>query len=232
MGRGGRRKDRDGPERRCIVTGESRPAPGLIRFALGPDGAVVPDVAGRLPGRGVWLGAERALAETAVKKRLFNRAFRREVSVPEGLPDLLERMLAQRLIETVSLARKAGAAVTGFEKVRERVRGGRAAVILAASDGAEDGKTKIAAQADGLPIIGLLTAAELGLAFGRDFAIHAALDAGGLADRALTEADRLTGFRASDKPQPAEMRDATASGRRHQDKYDEAGPIGGPGQDD
>lgn len=229
MTRGGLKAEREGPERRCIATGESAPAAGLVRFVLGPDGSVVPDVEGRLPGRGVWLTADRERVAFALKKRLFNRAFRREVAVPDGLPDLLEGLLARRLGGIVSLARKAGQAVTGFEKVRERLRAGKAAVLVAASDGAADGRAKLVALAPGVPLLDVLDATELGLAFGRDFAIHAALDAGGLADRALAEAARLAGFRKAGQIAPGPP---ARGARGHQDTDDGARSEGGPGQDD
>ncbi|MEM6677364.1 MAG: RNA-binding protein [Pseudomonadota bacterium] len=196
VARGGRAKDRDAPERRCIASGASGPTARLIRFVLSPEGTAVPDLAGKLPGRGAWLTAERAAAERAVKKRLFSRAFRQPVVAAEGLPDLLETLLARRLVDTVALARKAGQAVTGFEKVRERLRRGPA-LMLTAREAAADGRRKLRRIAPDAPEIALLTQAELGLAFGREFAIHAALDAGGIADRALHEADRLRGFRAA-----------------------------------
>ncbi len=200
MTRGGRRKDRDGPERRCVATGESGPVAPLIRFVLSPDGVAVPDLAERLSGRGAWLTADRALAEKAVRKRLFSRAFRQPVEVAADLPDMLERLLAQRLVDLVSLARRAGQAVAGAEKVRARLVAGNAAVLFQASDGAPDGTTKMAALAaaagnGAVQRIALLTSAELGLAFGREFAIHAALDAGGFAQRALRDSERLSGFR-------------------------------------
>ncbi|MEM7526249.1 MAG: RNA-binding protein [Pseudomonadota bacterium] len=206
MARGGRQKDRDGPERRCIVTGESGPTARLIRLVLAPDGAtVVPDLAGKLPGRGAWLSSERGLVERAVAKRHFARAFRRPVTVPDELPTLLERLLAQRLIDAVSLARKAGAAVTGFEKVRARLLG-PPAILLTAHDAGREGRRKLRKIAPRACEIALLDASELGLAFGREFAIHAALDAGGIAERALHEADRLSGFRIT--PPFADAEDA------------------------
>ena len=204
MTRGGRRKDRDGPERRCIATGESGPVDRLIRFALSPEGEVVPDLAARLPGRGVWLTADRALAERAVKKRLFSRAFKAQVRVADDLPDRLEALLVERMVDIIGLARKAGQAVTGAEKVRARIRSGAAGLLVQARDGAAPGRRKMAALArgagpGGIGVVELLDAAELGLAFGRDFAIHAALDSGGFAARLGMEARRLAGFR--DQPQ-------------------------------
>ncbi len=200
MTRGGRHKDREGPERRCIATGESGPTDCLIRFVLSPEGEVVPDLAAKLPGRGVWLTADRALAERAVKKRLFARGFRAQAKVADDLADRLEALLVARTVALIGLARKAGQAITGAEKVRARIVSGQAAVLLQARDGAAGGRRKLAALArkagDGrIAQIELLDAAELGLAFGRDFAIHAALDTGGFAARLLGEAQRLSGFR-------------------------------------
>ncbi|MEM7506933.1 MAG: RNA-binding protein [Pseudomonadota bacterium] len=198
MTRGGRTKDRDGPERRCIASGDSGPTDRMIRFVLGPGDQVVPDLAAKLPGRGVWLTADRALVETAVKKRLFSRGFRTQAGVAPDLADLLERLLTERLTSILAMARKAGQAVTGFEKTKARLADGSGAIWVEARDGAADGRTKLQRVAGGPPGIGVLTAQELGLAFGRDFAIHAALDAGGLAKRALAETHRLAGFRPGD----------------------------------
>ena len=199
MTRGGAAKNRAMLERRCIATGESGPTDRLIRFVLGPAAEVVPDLAGRLPGRGVWLTAERALVERAMAKKLFSRAFKAPAAAPADLADRLEALLAGRLIDVIGLARKAGQAVTGFEKVRARLKEGAAGALVQASDGAADGKAKLARMAGGLPsgvaVIDVLDSNELGLAFGRDFAIHAALDRGGFADRAIGEAARLSGLR-------------------------------------
>lgn len=195
MTRGGARREREEPERRCLATGESGGRSGLVRFVLDPEGRLTPDVAERLPGRGVWVTADRALMEKAVKKRLFSRGFKQPVTAPEDLPDLVERLLTARAIEAVSLCRKAGLAVTGFEKVKARLRQGGAAMLLAAADGAADGRAKLAALAGETPLVEALTAAELGLAFGRDAAVHAVADPGGASDRALREARRLDGFR-------------------------------------
>jgi hypothetical protein len=193
MTRGGREKDRDGPERRCIVTGDAGPKQGLIRFAISPAGEVVPDLAGKLPGRGLWVTADREVLEKA-GKGAFSRSAKREVTVPPGLADLVEAGLARRLVDLVSLARKAGKAVMGFEKVKGWLADGKAKVLLQASDGSDRGKGKLWTPPGGR-WFGCLTAAELGNAFGRDAAVHAALAAGGLAERVVEEAAKLQGFR-------------------------------------
>ncbi len=197
MTRGGQPKTREAPERRCIATGVSDETMGLIRFVLDPEGGLTPDLAERLPGRGVWLSSTRDAAAMAAKKRLFSRGFKQPVKVNADLPDQLEALLARRLIDAVSLTRKAGLAVNGFEKVKARLKKGGVSALLAASDGAEDGRGKLIPLAGNAAIIAVLSANELGLAFGRDSVVHAALDVGGATSRVLREARRLDGFRQS-----------------------------------
>jgi predicted RNA-binding protein YlxR (DUF448 family) len=195
MTRGGREKDQDGPERKCIVSGESQPKGGLIRFVVGPDGMVVPDVLGRLPGRGFYVAADRAAIDKAAAKGLFSRAARQPVKAPDGLADLIESQLLRRVVDFLSMARKAGEAVTGYEKVKEWLVKGQARVLIQASDGSERGKTKLHPPEGEDGFIGCLSSGELGLAFGRERAIHAALAAGGLGQRVVEEAARLAGVR-------------------------------------
>jgi predicted RNA-binding protein YlxR (DUF448 family) len=198
MGRGGQPKDRDdGPERKCIATGEVQPKHGLIRFVIGPEGQIAPDLAEKLPGRGIWVSADRAALDKAAQKRLFSRAARQAVTVPDGLTDHVETLLAARVVNLISLARKSGGAVCGYEKVKSKLTGEEAQVLIQASDGSERGKSKLSTPYRG-DFIGWLTAAELGQAFGRQTVIHAALDAGGLSKRVVEDAARLKGLRVSD----------------------------------
>ena len=197
MGRAGRSKVSDAPERRCIATGEVAPKAGLIRFVVGPDDRIVPDLAGKLPGRGIWVSADRKALERAVSKRLFSRAAKRPVALPDDLVADTEAALAHRVIELLSLARKAGQAVGGYEKVRGLIQSGSAAALIQASDGSERGKSKLRLPPEEGPTIGCLTAGEIGLSFGRDHVIHAALSAGGLTTRIVEDASRLSGLRVS-----------------------------------
>lgn len=197
MGRGGKRKDRDEPERRCIATGVSGPKSGLIRFVAGPDGQIVPDLAAKLPGRGIWVTADRSALDRAETKRLFSRAAGAPVEVPTGLADGVETLLAARVTDLISLARKAGRAVCGFEKVKGWLMTGEARMLLQASDGSERGKTRLRPPEGEGAFLGVLTASELGLAFGREHVIHAALAAGGLADKVREDAMRLSGVRGT-----------------------------------
>jgi hypothetical protein len=195
MTRGGRTRDQDGPERRCIVTGVSQPKGGLIRFVVGPGEVIVPDIEGKLPGRGIYVSAGREMIEQAVKRRLFARAARAPVTVPEGLADLIDDLLTRRVIDLLALARKAGQAVAGYEKARDWLVSGQAAVLVQAGDGSERGKAKLRPPEGEGRHVTCLTASEIGLAFGREHVIHAALAAGGLSARVVEEAAKLARMR-------------------------------------
>jgi predicted RNA-binding protein YlxR (DUF448 family) len=193
MTRGRSARDRDEPERRCIVTGETGPKNGLVRFVVGPGDVVVPDVLGKLPGRGMWVTARRAVLEKAGRGQ-FARSARQPVTVPDDLLAQVEAGLLRRVLDTLSLARKAGIAVAGFEKVKDWLDKGEAKVLLQAADGSGRGKDKLWTPTGGR-FFGCLTASELGLAFGRERVIHAALAAGGLTTRLVEDAARLSGVR-------------------------------------
>lgn len=202
MGRGGQTKDREqGPERKCIATGEVQPKYGLIRFGISPDGQVVPDVLEKLPGRGIWVSAERTAMEKAVKKGLFSRSAKQAVQVPETLIATVEAQLAARVVNLISLMRKGGHAVSGYERVKDWLAKDEAEVLIQAHDGSERGKSKLSTPYGG-SWIGWLSADELGQAFGRPSTIHAALGAGGLCQRVVEEAARLKGLRVSDGDKP------------------------------
>ncbi len=183
--------------RRCIATMTVWPRRELLRFVVAPDGMLVPDVEGRLPGRGLWLTPRRDIVALAAAKKVFSRAARQPVIVPEDLAQRAEALLARRCGELVGLARRAGVAVAGYEKVREALLAGRVGILLAASDGAANGRDKLRALAPALPLVEVLTGAELGAAFGRDHAVHGAVAPGRLAEHLLRESARLAGFRTA-----------------------------------
>jgi predicted RNA-binding protein YlxR (DUF448 family) len=190
--------DESGPNRRCLVTGESVPVERLVRFAIGPDGAVVPDIEGRLPGRGMWLSAERDVVNKALAKSLFARAARRTVVAPGDLADRIESLLARRCVELLGMARRAAQVVAGFDQVRATLSEGRGGLLVEASDGSGDGRDKLRAMAPGVTVVTVLSSEELGAAFGRDRFVHVLVAPGRLADRIRVEAERLAGFRIVD----------------------------------
>jgi predicted RNA-binding protein YlxR (DUF448 family) len=188
-------KERDGPERRCIVTRATRPRAGLVRFVAGPDDVVVPDLAEKLPGRGMWVSADAATLGQAAAKGHFSRAAKRQVRAPADLAARVEALMAARLTDLVAMARKAGQAVAGLEKVKAALASGEAALLLQAADGSSRERARLRPPEGENSLVSCLFAHELGVAFARDRVIHAAVLAGGLSDRIRGEALRLSGIR-------------------------------------
>ena len=182
-------------ERRCIVSRRILPKAAMVRFVAGPDNVIVPDVAGRLPGRGIWVEATRAAVDAAVAGRLFAKAARRALTVPDDLADQTAERLAERTLGWIGFARRAGAFVTGHDKVRAALESGRAAALVQAADGSPDSRRRMRALAGDVPAIELFTSAEVAAVAGRDHVVHGVLSAGDFTAPFLTDAARLAGFR-------------------------------------
>ena len=184
--------------RRCIVTGEVLSEDKLIRFVRGPEGAVVPDLARKLPGRGLWVRAARADVELAARKGSFSRAAKAQLKAPPDLADQVESLLKRRLLQALGLARRAGELTWGFEKVGSATASGKVAWMVEAADGSADGRRKLlgpAARLETPPrVIGLFSSTELGLALGLENVIHLAFLVGRGAERWSLDVERLSGF--------------------------------------
>ncbi len=180
-------------QRRCIATGRSVDKSELVRFVLAPSGDIVPDVAERLPGRGVWVSARRDAIDRAVARKQFSRGLRRSVAARQDLADSVESLLVRRIVELLGFARRAGEAVCGFEKCRALVSRD-ASLLLHARDGSAAGLDKLAGRSS-VTVLRVLDRVELAEAFGRTEAVHVALQSGGLATRIARECTRLAGFR-------------------------------------
>jgi uncharacterized protein len=188
--------DETGPLRRCIASGERMDPDLMIRFVVGPEDRLVPDVAGKLPGRGIWVSARRDRLQQAVAKHLFARAARRPVKVDPDLAELVERLVERQCLDMIGLAKRAGAAVAGFDKVDAMLRRAPVGVLVEASDGAADGREKLRRLAPGAPVVSLFPAAMLAGAMGRDgIVVHVAIARGKLAQRLVAASDRLAGLR-------------------------------------
>jgi uncharacterized protein len=190
-----------GRERKCVASGEILPEAQLVRFVLGPDGALVPDVGAKLPGRGVWTRARREAVDEARRKGGFARSLKSPVRAAENLADQTEALIARRCLEQLGLMRRAGALALGAELVESAIRARPALGLIEAADGAEDGRNKLLALHMGLwgapaPLAGCFTGAELGMALGRPRVIHACLLQERMALHWVAEIGRLAGFRA------------------------------------
>lgn len=194
----GPRLKRGETTRCCIVERTARPVDALIRFVVGPHGDVVPDIKGQLPGRGAWVSARHEAVAHAARKRLFSRAFRTQVGVPDTLAEMIAALLRRHALEGLGLTRKAGRLVTGYEKVADRIRGGRAALVLTATDAGADGVRRIAALVDSgakAPATSrAFTADEMTLALGGGNVIHAAIEPGHETERLLARIRRYERF--------------------------------------
>jgi predicted RNA-binding protein YlxR (DUF448 family) len=186
-------------ERRDIVSGEVMEEARLVRFVPGPAGAVVPDLARKLPGRGIWVAATRIAVETAARKGLFARAAKAQLKAPPDLADQVENLLRMRLLAALGLARKAGELTLGYEKVLSAISSGKVAWLVEAADGSDEGRRKLLAaarRAASQPrLLAEFSSSELSLALGAPNVIHTAFLAGRGAGRWTVDVERLAGFR-------------------------------------
>ncbi len=170
----------------------------MIRFVVGPERQIVPDLAAKLPGRGIWLSARRDVLDTARAKNAFARAARAPVSVPASLTLMVEEGLAQRVGELLGLARRAGQAVCGFQRAREWLVDSRAGIVIQAADGSREERARFMSGAKNVPAAIPLPAQALGAIFGRDHVVHVVVAPGRLAEALKIETDRLAGFAGQD----------------------------------
>jgi predicted RNA-binding protein YlxR (DUF448 family) len=205
----GPRKVAPGSERFCAATGVAKPVSEMIRFVLGPDGMVVPDLKRRLPGRGVWVTATRRALADAAKRKVFARSFRREVALPPDFVAATEQLIEQSALDALGMSRKAGKAAIGFAKAEAALAGGGAVALINAADGGADGARKLVAvlrreagaAAGRVAVIDAFSSAQLDLALGRSNVVHAALLAGSESDTFVLRTRRLERFRAGDEGQ-------------------------------
>lgn len=192
-------------ERYCAVTRAVRPIDDLIRFVAGPDGSVVPDIKRRLPGRGVWVGADRDLVVQAARRGVFQRALRSGVTAPADLAETVEIMLERAVLDALSIVRKAGLVLTGFAKVEAAAHQGTPVAYLHAAEAGADGRRKLAAarrrgspQSTGNVEEIVLSSAQLDLALGRTNVVHAALTAGRASETFLSRWRTLERYRTGE----------------------------------
>ena len=196
---------REETTRMCALIRAEKPVAELIRFVLGPDDVLVPDTDAKAEGRGVWLSLNRELVAEAIKRKVFARSLKTEVTLPDDLAGLTQHRLEQRYLNALSMARKAGQLTFGATKVRSLIDNGSLIALITATDAAEDGRSKMvgplkalhyAAAEEGIngfnvPHFELLGSEQMGLALGLENVIHAALTRGAAAQSAVEKARRL-----------------------------------------
>ncbi len=187
--------------RRCIATRQRQHRNGMLRFVLGPDNVVVPDLEEKLPGRGLWVGAEKRALEKAVSANLFARAARAPAVVPPELAERVGELLLKRCLRWLGQARGAGQVRVGDFQVKDALSKGEAFFLVEAADGMENGRAKVLARAGNLPVVTCFTRAQLGEAVGRADAVHLAFCQGKLGAHFLSDARRYAGIMGLNDPQ-------------------------------
>jgi uncharacterized protein len=206
--------------RLCIVTREVKPTDEMIRFVLGPDRTVVPDLKRKLPGRGVWVTARRDVLADAIRRKAFPRGFRDDVTVLKNLPERVEQLLERSVLDALAIAHKAGAVVAGFTKVESAIETDRIVALMHAREAGADGSRKITAalrrrfgdSAEAIVTMAGFSSAQLDLALGRANVIHAALLRGRASDTVLARWRVLDRFRigAPERKSPCNQVDSGA----------------------
>lgn len=184
-----KRMGKSPPLRTCLVTGEELPKEQLLRFVASPEGRVVPDIKGNLPGRGMWIQPRKALVKEACKRNLFSKSSRTKLRVDEGLADTVERLLKEQALAYLNRARLARDMVSGHEKVLSLLQNAEAAVLIHAEDAAEDGIKKLDKHAEGIPILRFGSRDELSRALNLPNPVHLALRKGGISEAFLQAFD-------------------------------------------
>lgn len=184
--------------RRDVTSGESADTDAMIRFVVSPDGVLVPDVAHKLPGRGIWVRSERSALEIAIRKNIFARAAKRQVKADTGMVEQVHGLLRRRCLDLLGLARREGLLISGYEKILSNVKARKLAWLIEASDGSADGRNRILAAnravQSNAKVCGCFGNADLSLALGLENAIHIALLPGRRVERWSSEMKRLSGF--------------------------------------
>ena len=214
------KRESEGSERTCIVTGEKGPPEAMLHFALSPSGEVAPDLKRKLPGRGVWTRLSRAAVAQAVRKQAFSRGFKQKAIAAPDLADQVDRLIERDALQFLSIVNKSGLVITGAAKVEAAIRAGAIAALVHAADGAPDGIAKLERLANGrfgdraeaVARIILFSSSQLDLALGRTNVIHAALGAGDASAAFLQKVRRLLDYRANDLTGPPVLAVAEDSG--------------------
>jgi predicted RNA-binding protein YlxR (DUF448 family) len=210
-------REREGSERRCVLSGRVAKRDDFVRLALSPDGEVLPDVLAKAPGRGAWIGESRPALEQALAngklKGALARAFKTgALTIPADLSDRMEKGLLRAFLDRLGLEMRAGKLILGSDKISNEARMGKIAALYHASDAAEDGSRKldqalrVGMDAEGTDLAGIrlpLDRTALSVALGRDNVVHLALADRASAARIAVPMQRLLNFLGAEDPPDA-----------------------------
>ncbi len=107
--------------RSCLGCRAIKDKSNLIRFIETPDSEVMPDLEGKLPGRGAYTCYNKHCLQTAINQRQFKRSLKHEVLVitAEQMTDHISCQLHHRIIRIIGIANKAGVIYSGNTLINE-----------------------------------------------------------------------------------------------------------------
>ena len=161
--------------RKCIATGQIKPKNELLRFVKTPDNRLVPDFNNKLEGRGLYVSISRKALKTAIEKNLFIKSLHMHLKIEENFLSMVEQLLYKRGLDSINLARKAGALVTGFEKVKEKILKNKVAFLIEAQDAGQDGAQKLKVISANLETLKVYTVQDLDMAMSKVNTVHVAV---------------------------------------------------------
>lgn len=180
--------------RKCIVNGKAQPKEQLLRFAVTDDNQLIPDFNKKIPGRGLYVSNSRQILQKAITQNLFIKSAKRQLNIPEDFLALVENLLYKRGLNAINLARKAGALVTGFEKVKDKVLKNKAAFLIEANNAGQDGREKIAALLKNIEVFDMYHIDDLDKALDKVNTVHVAVMKGDVAEMVYTNLKRYQTF--------------------------------------
>ena len=197
------------PERTCILSRRTAPKEELIRLALSPNGEVAPDVRARAPGRGAWIGVERAALDQANAKGKLKAALQRafktnDVKVPADLGERTEAALRQHTLDRLGMEARSGNLINGADRIENAARSGKVALLIHAADASEDGRRRLdqawrVGGGDPRGVIFPLPRTILSMALGRENVVHVALTDPAAASRVSHALGRWRAFTGPDR---------------------------------
>ncbi|MBF0188521.1 MAG: DUF448 domain-containing protein [Magnetococcales bacterium] len=202
MARKGSRRcsEDDRSTRQCAVSRDLLPDSELLRFVVGPDGAPVLDLAGRLPGRGMYVCSDRASLSAFLSGTVRMRMPKGLIlPQPESEQQLLKigEQLSRRMIESVGLAKRAGGAQLGVDSLRHLLEEGVEPLVLLAADVADHTREKVERllrMRGGVAPLDVLDRERLGAACGRGPVAVQTITVPGLYPRIRMDALRWRAF--------------------------------------
>lgn len=161
--------------RKCVATGQIKPTDELLRFVKTPDSRLVPDFNKKLSGRGLYVSNSKTLLKKALEKNLFIKSIHLFLKISEDFEQNVEHLLHQKGLDWLNLARKAGAVVAGFEKVKAHILKNKVAFVVEATDAADDGSRKMAALLKNLEVLKVYSSQDLSAAMRKGNAVYVAV---------------------------------------------------------